>query len=92
MCVALYANRMSTCPTCSESFDTERGRNIHHTQFHGFVLDRLESEREWLLSRERDDNWDESELDSFVAQVEREIQSNKEKFGLSEQSKTIDLS
>lgn len=83
---------MVECPTCTKSFETERGRNIHHTQSHGFVLDRLESEREWLLSRDSNAEWNSTEVDRFAAQIEREIQANREKYDLRQQSKTIDLS
>lgn len=83
---------MVDCPTCDDSFDSERGMRIHHTQSHGFKLRRFESEDEWLLNRNDDEEWSDADVDRFAAQVERRIQLNKEKYDLNEQSKTIDLS
>lgn len=73
---------MAGCPTCDDSFDTERGVKIHHTQVHGVSLNEFHKDQEWVRNDLLEIPVEETDIDRIVKHLEHTLTLNQEKYNL----------
>lgn len=76
----LFVIMMEDCPTCGDSFDTERGVKIHHSQAHDISLTEFNKDRKWAVNGNSTEG--EESIDRMVKHLEDTIEIQKQRYDL----------